>query len=54
MPPNGFTPTKESVGLVAPALEVGSSLAAETGRAAQEQWPPVHPRSTPHLWNFIY
>lgn len=41
------THTQESVGLVAPVMEVGSSLAAETGRAAQEQWPPVHPGSTP-------
>lgn len=41
------TRTQEFVGLVAPAMEVGSSLAAETGRAAQEQWPPVHPGSTP-------
>lgn len=41
------TRTQEFVGLVAPAMEVGSSLAVETGRAAQEQWPPVHPGSTP-------
>lgn len=41
------THTQRSVGLVAPALKVGSSLAAKTGRAAQEQWPPVHPGSTP-------
>lgn len=48
MPPTPCgTHTQESVGLVAPAMEVGSSLAAETGRTAQEQWPPVHPGSTP-------
>lgn len=48
MPPHpSLVPKSQSVGLVAPALEVGSNLAAETGRAAQEQWPPVHPGSTP-------